>query len=137
MRHRCKVHHLSRPADQRKAMLRSMTTSLFMHGEVVVTLARAKALKELADKVVGLAKRGDVHAMRQVSRMIFNQQTGELIADTADGKRRQIPETVLRKIFRTVGPKYTDRKGGYVRVIQVPPRRGDAAPMACVQLIEG
>jgi large subunit ribosomal protein L17 len=134
MRHRCKVHHLARPQDQRKAMLRSMATSLFMHDEITTTLARAKALKEQADHIVTLAKRGDVHAMRQVLRLIYNQSTGALTTDEKTGK--EVSETVLRRIFRNVGPRFKDRKGGYTRVIPAHPRRGDAAPMALVQLVD-
>jgi large subunit ribosomal protein L17 len=134
MRHRCKVHHLARPQDQRKAMLRSMATSLFMHDEITTTLARAKALKEQADHIVTLAKRGDVHAMRQVLRLIYNQSTGAMATDEKTGK--EVSETVLRRIFKNVGPRFKDRKGGYTRVIPAHPRRGDAAPMALVQLVD-
>ena len=131
MRHRCKVDHLGRPADQRKAMIRSMATSLFTHDEIITTLIRAKALKKHADRIITLAKRGDVHAIRQVRNLIYHSRTGEMITDE---KEREIPETVLRRIFTKVGPRFADRKGGYTRVIQMRPRRGDAAPMALVQL---
>lgn len=134
MRHRCKVHHLARPQDQRKAMIRSMSTSLFIHDEIMTTLARAKALKEHADRIITLAKRGDIHAMRQVTKMIYNQPTGHMVMD--EKQKKEHPETVLRRIFRTVGPRFTERKGGYVRVVQAHPRRGDAAPMALVQLVD-
>lgn len=132
MRHRCKVHHLGRPADQRKALVRTLATSLFTHDEIIITLARAKALKEVADKIVTWAKRGDVHAVRQVRKFIYHSKTGEMLTDE---KGREIPETVLRRIFKTVGPRLQNRKGGYTRVIQMPPRRGDAAPMAMIQLL--
>lgn len=131
MRHRCKVDHLGRPADQRKAMIRSLATSLFTHDEITTTLVRAKALKKQADRIVTLAKRGDVHAIRQVRKLIFHSRTG---AVWTDEKNREIPETVLRRIFTQVGPRFSERKGGYTRVIQMPPRRGDAAPMALIQL---
>lgn len=133
MRHRCKVHHLGKPADQRKALLRSLATSLFTHDEIVTTLIRAKALKEQADRIVTLAKRGDVHAIRQVRKLIFHSKTGQVLTDE---KEREMPETVLRRIFATVGPRFKERKGGYTRVVQMPPRRGDAAPMALVQLVD-
>lgn len=133
MRHRCKVHHLGKPADQRKALLRSLATSLFTHDEIVTTLVRAKALKEQADRIVTLAKRGDVHAIRQVRKLIFHSKTGEILTDD---KNRETPETVLRRIFTKVGPRFQERKGGYTRVMQMPPRRGDAAPMALIQLVD-
>jgi large subunit ribosomal protein L17 len=131
MRHRCKVDHLGKPADQRKALLRSLATSLFTHDEITTTLIRAKALRRQADRIVTLAKRGDVHAIRQVRNLIFHSRTGEMLTDE---KNREVPETVLRRIFTKIGPRFTERKGGYTRVIQMPPRRGDAAPMALVQL---
>lgn len=131
MRHRCKVDHLGKPADQRKALIRSLATSLFTHDEITTTLVRAKALKKHADRIVTLAKRGDVHAIRQVRKLIFHSRTGIVLTDE---KGREIPETVLRRIFSKTGPRFKDRKGGYTRVIQMPPRRGDAAPMALVQL---
>jgi len=133
MRHRKKIHHLGKPADQRKAMLRSLASSLFMHDQITTTLPRAKALKEITDKIVTLAKRNDLHAIRQVAKLIYNQKTGAVILDDRTGK--EIPETVLRRIFRTVGPRFTERKGGYTRVLQAPPRRGDAAKMAVVELV--
>jgi large subunit ribosomal protein L17 len=133
MRHRCKVHHLGKPADQCKALLRSLATSLFAHDEIVTTLVRAKALKEQADRIVTLAKRGDVHAIRQVRKLIYHSKTGEMLTDD---KNRETPETVLRRIFTKVGPRFQERKGGYTRVLQMPPRRGDAAPMALIQLVD-
>lgn len=131
MRHRCKVDHLGRPADQRKALIRTLATSLFTHDEITTTLVRAKALKKHADRIVTLAKRGDVHAIRQVKNLIYHSRTGEMLTDE---KNREVPETVLRRIFSKVGPRFENRKGGYTRVIQMPPRRGDAAPRALIQL---
>lgn len=131
MRHRCKVDHLGRPADQRKALIRTLATSLFTHDEITTTLVRAKALKKHADRIVTLAKRGDVHAIRQVKNLIYHSRTGEMLTDE---KNREVPETVLRRIFTKVGPRFESRKGGYTRVVQMPPRRGDAAPMALIQL---
>jgi large subunit ribosomal protein L17 len=131
MRHRCKVNHLGKPADQRKALLRSLATSLFTHDEITTTAIRAKALQEYVARIVTLSKRGDVHAMRQVRKLIFHSRTGALLKDE---KGREIPETVLRRIFTTVGPRFSGRQGGYTRVIKMPPRRGDAAPMAMIQL---
>ncbi len=133
MRHRKKIHLLGKPADQRKAMLRSLASSFFMHGQITTTLHRAKALKEITDKIVTLAKRDDVHAIRQVSKLIYNQKTGNMIQDK-NGK--EIEETVLRRIFRTVAPRFSGRKGGYTRLIHSPPRRGDAAKMAVIELVD-
>jgi large subunit ribosomal protein L17 len=134
MRHRCKVHHLGKPADQRKALLRSLSTSLFVHGRIQTTLKRAKALQSQADKIVELAKRGDVHAMRQVRNLIYNQVTLE--GTMPDGDERTVRRTALRIIFREVGPRFTERKGGYTRIYHLPPRRGDNAPMALIELVD-
>jgi large subunit ribosomal protein L17 len=125
---------LAKPADQRTALLRTLCTSLFLHEEITTTLARAKAMKEQADRIITLAKRGDVHAMRQVTKLIYNHKTGQIVTDPNTGKPQE--ETVLRRIFRTVGPRFQERKGGYTRVIPAHPRRGDAAPMALVQLVD-
>lgn len=134
MRHRKRIAKLGKPADQRKAMLRSMASSLFIHDQITTTLPRAKVLRQISDKIVTLAKRGDLHAIRQVSRLIYNQPTGETIVDEKTGK--EIEETVLRRIFRTVGERTKDRKSGYTRVLQAPPRRGDGTKMAVVELVD-
>ncbi|MBY0403238.1 MAG: bL17 family ribosomal protein, partial [Cyanobacteria bacterium] len=92
MRHRRKNHHLALPADQRKALLRTLSTSLFIHDEITTTLGRARALKEQADKIITLAKRGDIHAMRQVRNLIYNQPTGHMMTD--EKLKKDVPETV-------------------------------------------
>jgi len=142
MRHQCERNKLGRPQDQRKALLRSLATELFMHGEITTTLSKAKALKPYADEVVTLAKRGDLHAIRQASKFIYDvktskymdRETGEVFDELQEGKKL-IPQTVLRKLFREIGKQYESRKGGYTRIYHLPPRRGDAAPMALIQLV--
>jgi large subunit ribosomal protein L17 len=130
MRHRCKVNHLARPADQRKALLRTLATSLCIYDEITTTSVRAKALQQYVARVITLAKRGDLHAIRQVSKLIFHSPTGKMLITD---KGREIPETVLRRIFSELAPRFESRQGGYTRVIKMPPRRGDAAPMAMIQ----
>lgn len=120
MRHRNRIKKLGRPQDQRKAMLRSMVTSLFMHGEIKTTLTRAKVLKSYAEKLISFAKRGDLHARRQVAGQIYDQQAGET--------------TVLQKLFSEIGPKYKEINGGYTRIYKIGNRRGDNAEMALIQL---
>ena len=134
MRHRKRVKKLALPSDQRKAMLRSLATSLFQHDEIMTTMPRAKVLRAQADKIVGLAKRGDVHAIRQISKLIYRVETGEVF--TAGKKNKELAETVLRRIVATVGPRFKNKTSGYTRVIPAPPRRGDATPMALVQLVD-
>ena len=132
-------------ADQRRAMLRSLASSLFMHNEIETTMARAKALKPYAERLITLAKKGDLNARRQAARFIFDQNTerllnaesGEVITADTDLKDnvKTVEETVLRKLFGEIAKNYSDRNGGYIRIYRMPPRRGDAAEMALIQLV--
>lgn len=146
MRHQTKKHTLGKAQDQRKALLRSLATELFVHGEITTTLARAKALKPYAEKIITLAKKGDLNSIRTASKYIYNNQTGEVMsfnvktgeyvdaaADGADIKTTN--QTVLRKLFVVIGKKYSEQKGGYTRIYHLPPRRGDASEMALIQLV--
>ena len=146
MRHQTKKHTLGKAQDQRKALLRSLATELFVHGEITTTLARAKALKPYAEKIITLAKKGDLNSIRTASKYIYNKQTGEVMsfnvktgeyvdaaADGADIKTTN--QTVLRKLFVVIGKKYSEQKGGYTRIYHLPPRRGDASEMALIQLV--
>jgi large subunit ribosomal protein L17 len=141
MRHQCKKHKLGRPQDQRKAVLRSLASSLFMHGEIKTTMPKAKALKPYAEHIISLAKKGDVHSRRMANKYIYDQETGRLlnqageVFETQEGEEKLMPETVLRKLFNSIAKEYTERKGGYTRIYRLPPRRGDAAEMALIQLV--
>jgi large subunit ribosomal protein L17 len=107
---------LGRTTSARKALFRSALTSLFAHERIETTEAKAKELRGLADKLITLAKRGDLAARRQA------------IASLAD-------ENVVRKLFDEIAKKYTDRQGGYTRILKLGPRRGDAAPMVILELV--
>ena len=131
MRHQCKKHHLGLAADQRRALLRSLASSLFMHNEIETTMARAKALKPYAEQLISLAKKGDLHSRRQAAKFIFDQNIE--VAETEDNKTAE--NTVLRKLFGEIAKNYSDRNGGYIRILRMPPRRGDAAEMALIQLV--
>lgn len=141
MRHQCKRHRLGRAADQRKALLRSLATELFVHGEITTTMAKAKALKPYAETIISFAKKGDVASRRQAARHIFdketekymNVETGELF-DVAPEGQKLPKQTVLRQLFSVIGKKYTERNGGYTRIFRLTPRRGDATEMALIQL---
>ena len=117
MRHQTKKHTLGKAQDQRKALLRSLATELFVHGEITTTMARAKALKPYAEKIITLAKKGDLHSIRQ------------------QADKKLASQTVLRKLFVIIGKQYSDKKGGYTRIYHLPPRRGDASEMALIQLV--
>lgn len=142
MRHQCNRNRLSRPQDQRKAVLRSLATELFLHGEIKTTLAKAKALKPYAEEIITFAKKGDLHARRLAAKYIFDvetskymdRETGEVFEELQEGKKL-IPQTVLRKLFSEIGKQYEGRNGGYTRIFHLPPRRGDAAEMALIQLV--
>jgi large subunit ribosomal protein L17 len=99
-------------------ILSNLATELFRHGRIRTTHAKAKAVQPLADRMVTFAKRGDVHARRQVLRVIRDKD-------------------VVHKLFADVGPVFADRQGGYTRVLKLGPRKGDAAPMALIELVEG
>jgi len=105
-----------RDSSARKALFKSVLTALFDKERIQTTEAKAKEISGLADKMITLAKRGDLHARRQVLEMIMD-------------------ETVVKKLFETIAPKYKDRQGGYTRVMKLGPRLGDAAPMAILELV--
>ena len=107
---------LGRDSSARKALFRGMLTSFFQHERIETTEAKAKELRGLADQMVTLAKRGDLHARRQVLAYLMD-------------------ESVVKKLFDTIAPKYADRQGGYTRVIKTGLRKGDAAPCAIIELV--
>ena len=90
MRHQTKKHTLGKAQDQRKALLRSLATELFVHGEITTTMARAKALKPYAEKIITLAKKGDLNSIRQAARYIYNKETGKYM-DLASGEVFEAP----------------------------------------------
>lgn len=142
MRHQCKKHTLSKAKDQREALLRSLATELFTHGEIKTTMSRAKALRPYAEGIISIAKKGDVHSRRQAAKYIYDKEIGSFVdvetkevLETAPEGKKVVPQTVLRKLFNQIGTKYSSRQGGYVRIYRLPPRRGDASEMALIQLV--
>ena len=107
---------LGRNSSARKALFRGMLTSFFQHERIETTEAKAKELRGLADQMVTLAKRGDLHARRQVLAYLMD-------------------EDIVTKLFSEIAPKYTDRQGGYTRVIKTGLRKGDSAPLAIIELV--
>ena len=142
MRHQTKKNTLGKAQDQRDALLRSLATELFMHGEIKTTMARAKALKPYAEEIITFAKKGDLNSRRQAAKYIFDKETGKYM-DLASGEVFDAPvadkklaaETVLRKLFVVIGKKYSNREGGYTRIYRLPPRRSDASEMALIQFV--
>ena len=107
---------LRRTSGPRKAVLRSLVTALFQNGRIQTTEAKAKELRKTADKMISLAKRGDLHARRQAEGFVMDK-------------------AVTKKLFNEIAKKYTDRNGGYTRIIRTGIRRGDAAETAIIELV--
>ena len=116
---------LGLPTDQRKAMLRNLVTSLLKHGKIETTVTRAKETRSIAEKMITLGKRGDLHARRLAAAQIRDVW--------ADEKNNV---TALQKLFGTLAPSYKDRNGGYTKVLKTENRRGDNAPMAIVTFVK-
>lgn len=108
---------LRRTSAPRKALLRALVTSLFQHGRITTTEAKAKELRHVADKMISLAKRGDLHARRQAEAFIMDK-------------------AVTKKLFDELAKKFNDRNGGYTRILKVEARLGDNAPQAIIELVD-
>ncbi len=117
MRHGVAGRKLGRPTDQRIALFRNLVTDLFRHEKITTTLPKAKAIQAEAEKIITLAKRGDLHARRQALAYIYD-------------------EKIVDKLFAVIGPRFTDRPGGYTRIVKLGFRQGDAAPIARIELVD-
>jgi large subunit ribosomal protein L17 len=115
MRHRCNVPQLGLPADQRKALLRSLTTNLLRHGRITTTKARAKAVRAEAERMITLAKDGSLPARRKAMGYIYDKQ-------------------LVHALFAQVPERYAERNGGYTRILRTVSRRGDNSEMAIIEL---
>ncbi len=116
MRHRCRVKKLSKPADQRRALLRSLTTEVIRNGRITTTLIRAKAVRSEVDKMITLAKDGSLTARRKALGYMYDKQ-------------------LVHALFEQASSRYGDRNGGYTRILHTVPRRGDNAKMAILELV--
>jgi large subunit ribosomal protein L17 len=117
MRHRNKVKKLGRPAAQRRSLLANLVGSLIEHKQIRTTLAKAKAVRPVAEKMVTLAKRGDLHARRQAVGFLYSK-------------------SVVKELFEVVAPAARERAGGYTRITKLGPRLSDAAPMAFIEWVD-
>lgn len=117
MRHRKAGRNLGRNSSHRKAMLRNMVTSFFRHEQLETTDAKAKELRSIAEKMITLAKRGDLHSRRQALSFMRDKE-------------------VVRKLFGEVNDRYVERQGGYLRTIKKGYRKGDGAPVSVIQLLD-
>jgi large subunit ribosomal protein L17 len=116
MRHRCRVPQLGKPSDQRRALIRALTTELIRHGRIVTTKSRAKVVRSEADKIISLAKSGSLAARRQAMGFLYDKQ-------------------LVHALFEQVPGRYGDRNGGYTRIVRTVNRRGDNAEMAIIELV--
>jgi large subunit ribosomal protein L17 len=117
MRHRRSGRKLNRTAEHRKALFANMAAALVKHEQIVTTLPKAKDLRGVVERLITLAKRGDLHARRlAISRLR--------------------DEAMVSKLFDTLGPRYKDREGGYTRVLKAGFRYGDSAPVAVIELVD-
>lgn len=116
MRHRAKHRQLSRTASHRKALLNNLATSLFKHDRVVTTEAKAKELRPFAERLITLARRGDLHARRLVERRLKDKD-------------------VTHKLFADLGKRFASRPGGYTRIVKLGHRAGDGAEVARIELL--
>ena len=122
MRHRRKTTKLGRTAEHRNALLANQACSLIEHGRIKTTLAKAKAVRPLAERMVTLAKRGDLHARRRALALLHNNSTRTVKA--------------VGKLFSEIAPRSADRHGGYTRVIKLGPRPSDSAQMALIEWVD-
>ena len=111
------LRKLGRRADHRKSMLRNQVQSLIENGKIETTLTRAKETRRVAEKMITLGKRGDLHARRQALAYIYKTET-------------------VHKLFEEIAPLYKERNGGYTRILKLGPRQGDAAEMANLELVK-
>ena len=116
MRHRAKGRQLSRTAEHRKALLRNMATSLFTHEQIDTTEAKAKELRPYAERLITLARRGDLHARRQAEQKLRDRES-------------------LGRLFTEIGPRFASRPGGYTRILKLGHRPGDGADLARIELL--
>ena len=121
---------LGRKSDQRKAMLRDLTTDLLINEYIVTTEARAKEVRKTFEKMITLGKRGDLHARRQAAAYVRNE-----IAEKDFNEETETFPTALQKLFGDIAKRYEGRNGGYTRILKTEPRRGDAAAMAIIELV--
>jgi len=117
MRHRKKIAKLGRKSDARRRMLRSLVTSLIMEERITTSLARAKAARSAAEKIITKGRNDSVHSRRQVARFVYGSKA-------------------VQKLFNELGPRYADRNGGYTRILKLGPRKGDAAEACILELVD-
>ncbi|NLI00906.1 MAG: 50S ribosomal protein L17 [Chthonomonadales bacterium] len=124
------------PSDQRKALLKGLVRALFLNDKITTTETRAKDVRVIAERLITMAKRGDIHARRMVRRYI-DSNIAEFGVNAETGKVARNPYYVVPRLFDDIAVRFKDRPGGYCRITRIGARRGDGAPMVVLELVEG
>ncbi|MDD3478232.1 MAG: 50S ribosomal protein L17 [Candidatus Izemoplasmatales bacterium] len=112
---------LNRRSDNRKALLRDLATQLILHDKIETSVVKAKELRRVVEKLITLAKKGDLNSLRIAGQTVRGLELND--------------QTALQKLFKEIGPKYADRNGGYTRIYKIGVRQGDSCPMALIELV--
>lgn len=125
---------LGRDASARKALFRDLVTDLIINGRIQTTESKAKEVRSIAEKLITLGKRGDLHARRQAAAFVRVHRSNTV----KDGEEITHNKHVdaVKKLFEEIAPRYQERNGGYTRILKVGPRRGDNAPMVFLELVQ-
>lgn len=126
---------LQRTKSQRKSLLRDLTTHLILNGKIETTEARAKEVRRTADKMITLGKRGDLASRRKAASFI-RDMIDENKLNSATSVEEIVEQKALKTLFDDVAPRFKDRNGGYTRILKLGQRRGDAAPMVQIELVD-
>lgn len=147
MRHRKAYRKFSLPSDQRKALLRGLTRSMLLNDQILTTETRAKEIRPIIEKLITMARKGGVDApvpvrlhTRRMVRRYVDSNIDEFVRTNNGGKPGKIarnPYYVVPRLFEVIAPRFMDRNGGYTRITKVGFRRGDGAPMALLEFVEG
>lgn len=134
MRHRKRGRKLGRTSSHRKALFRNQATALFEHEQIRTTLPKCKELRRVAEKLITLAKQGDLSARRQAAKMLYGKNL-HYKPSRGENPTALDKHAVLRKLFDDIAPRYQDRNGGYTRIIRGELRKGDGTQMGYIQLV--
>ena len=122
---------LGRTSAHRKSMLRNLTTDVIVNGKIVTTETRAKEVRRLVERMITLGKKGDLASRRRAAAFLM-----DVVADVKEDDDKVVVQTALQKLFDDVAPRYKERNGGYTRILKMEQRRGDAAKMVVLELVD-
>ncbi|KRM90098.1 50S ribosomal protein L17 [Liquorilactobacillus cacaonum] len=122
---------LGRTSSHRKAMLRNLTTDLLVNEKIVTTETRAKEVRKSAEKMISLGKKGDLASRRRAAAFLMN-----VVADVKEDGDNVVVQSALQKLFSDLAPRFEERNGGYTRILKMDERRGDAAKMVVLELVD-